>query len=112
MTSLERWKIFSTKQIKRRRTALLLSLLQALPLQIREFFDQLFHLLVVLDGFPDTPFPLPRHEQLAQFSPLSSNQVEAGMQFSPSAATTGLAAVDVSQGEGTAEKTSLVNDLR
>jgi len=112
MTSLERWKIFSTKQIKRRRTALLLSLLQALPLQIREFFDQLFHLLVVLNGFPDALLPLPRYKQLAQLSPLPSNQVEAGMELSPSAVTTGFATVDVSQGEGAAEKTSLVNDLR
>jgi hypothetical protein len=91
---------------------LLLSLLQALPFQIREFFDQLFHLLVVLNRFPDAPFPLPRHKQLAQLSPLPSNQVEAGMELSPSAVTTGFAAVHVSQGEGAAEKTSLVNDLR
>jgi hypothetical protein len=104
--------IFSVYRIKRRRTVLLLSLLQALPFQIREFFDQLFHLLVVLNRFPDAPFPLPRHKQLAQLSPLPSNQVEAGMGLSPSAVTTGFAALDVSEGEGAAEKTSLVNDLR
>src|SRR5258708_39501789 len=98
--------------MKRRRTALLLSLLQALPFQIRKFFDQLFHLLVVLNRFPDAPFPLPRHKQLAQLSPLPSNQVEAGMELSPSAVTTGVAAVDVSQGEGAAEETRLVNELR
>src|SRR5258708_22745558 len=97
--------------MKRRRTALLLSLLQALPFQIRKFFDQLFHLLVVLNRFPDAPCPLPRHKQLAQLSPLSSNQVQAGVELSPSAVTTGFAAPDVSQGEGAAEKTSLVNDL-
>ena len=34
------------------------------------------------------------------------------MGLSPSAVTTGFAAVDVSQGEGAAEKTSLVNELR
>jgi hypothetical protein len=34
------------------------------------------------------------------------------MELSPSAVTTGFAAVDVSQGEGAAEKTSFVNDLR
>src|SRR5258708_13493230 len=34
------------------------------------------------------------------------------MELSPSAVTTGFAAVDVWQGEGAAEKTSLVNDLR
>ncbi len=34
------------------------------------------------------------------------------MELSPSAVTTGFAALDVSQGEGAAEKTSLVNDLR
>src|SRR5258708_13137512 len=83
--------------MKRRRTALLLSLLQALPFQIRKFFDQLFHLLVVLNRFPDTPFPLPRHKQLAQLSPLSSNQVQAGVELSPSAATTGFAPPDLSQ---------------
>jgi hypothetical protein len=67
---------------------------------------------VVLNRFPDAPFPFPRHKQLAQLSPLPSNQVEAGMGLSPSAVTTGFAALDVSQGEGAAEKTSLVNDLR
>jgi len=94
------------------RTVLLLSLLQALPFQIREFLDQLFHLLVVLNRFPGAPFPFPRHKQLAQLSPLSSNQIQAGMGLSPSAVTTGFAALDVSQGEGAAEKMSLVNDLR
>jgi len=68
--------------------------------------------LVVLNRFPDAPFPFPRHEQLAQLSPLSPNQVQAGMGLSPSAVTTGFAALDVSQREGAAEKTSLVNDLR
>jgi hypothetical protein len=34
------------------------------------------------------------------------------MELSPGAVTTGFAAVDVSQGEGAAEKTSFVNDLR
>jgi hypothetical protein len=34
------------------------------------------------------------------------------MELPPSAVTTGFAAVNVSQGEGAAEKTSLVNDLR
>jgi hypothetical protein len=91
---------------------LFLSLLQALPFQIREFFDQLFHLLVVLNRFPDAAFPFPRHKQLAQLSSLPSNQVEAGMGLSLSAVTTRFAAPDVSQGEGAAEKASLVNDLR
>jgi hypothetical protein len=34
------------------------------------------------------------------------------MELPPSAVTTGFAAVNVSQGEGAAEKMSLVNDLR
>jgi hypothetical protein len=34
------------------------------------------------------------------------------MELSPSTVTTRFAALDVSQGEGAAEKTSLVNDLR
>ncbi len=96
--------LFRVTDPKRWRTALLLPLLQALPFQIRELFDQLFHLLVVLNRFPDAPFPLPRHKQLAQLSPLPSNQVEAGMEFSPSAVTTGFAAADVSQGEGAARR--------
>jgi hypothetical protein len=67
--------------------------------------------LLVLNRFPDAPFSLPMHKQLAQLSPLSSNQVEAGMELSASAVTTGFAALDVSQGEGATEKTSFVNDL-
>lgn len=105
-------KIFPAYPSKRRKTALLLSLLQALPLQLRELFDQLFHLLVVLDRFPNAPFPLPRNEQLAQLSPLPSNQVETIMEFPLRAATAGFATANVSQREGTAQQTSLVNDLR
>jgi len=91
---------------------LLLSLLQALPLPIGQFFDQPFHLLVVLDGLPHALFPLPRHEQLAQLPPLAPNQVEAGMELSPGATTTGFAAANVPQREGATEKAGSVHDLR
>jgi hypothetical protein len=91
---------------------LLLSLLQALPLQIGELFDQLFHLLLVLHGLPYAFFPLPRHKHLTQFSTLPSDQVETGMELSMGAATTRFATADVSDGEGAAKKAGLVDDLR
>lgn len=90
---------------------LLLSLLQALPLQIGELFDQLFHFLLVLDCLPYAFFPLPRHKHLAQFSSLPSDQVETSMELSLGAATTRFATADVSDGEGAAQKTGLVDDL-
>jgi len=64
-----------------------------------------FHLLVVLNRFPDAPFPLPRHKQnWRNFPPLPSNQVRGQAWSSPRAqVTTGFSAVDVSQGEGAAE---------
>src|ERR1700681_2266404 len=99
MTWRERPKTFSAYPLRRRRTVSLLSLLQALPLQIGEFFDQPLHLLVVLDGLPHPLFPLPRHEQLPQLPPLAPNQVEAGMELAPGATTTGFAATNVTERE-------------
>ena len=75
-----------------------------LPFQIGEFFDQPLYLLLVLDGFPYALFPLPRYEQLAQLSPLPPNQVETGVEFSPSTTTTGFTAAHVAQRKGAAEK--------
>jgi hypothetical protein len=68
--------------------------------------------LVVLNGFPYALFPLPRHKQLAQLSPFSPNQIETSMELSPGTPTTWFAAANVSQGEGAAEKTDGVDDLR
>jgi hypothetical protein len=68
--------------------------------------------LVVLHGLPHTLFPLPRHEQLAQLPPLAPNQVQAGMELSPGATTTGFAAAKVTEREGAAEKAGGVDDLR
>jgi hypothetical protein len=82
-----------------------------LPFQIGEFFDQPLYLLLVLDGFPYALFPLPRYEQLAQLSPLPPNQVETGVEFSPSTTTTGFTAAHVAQRKGAAEKAGGVDDL-
>jgi hypothetical protein len=87
-------------------------LLDSLPLQIGEFFDQLFHLLVILDGLPNPLFPLPRHEHLAQLPSLPSDQVQTGMQLSLGAMATGFATADIPQSEGAAQKASGVDDLR
>jgi hypothetical protein len=50
-------KTFSAYRMRRRRTALLLSLPQALPLPFGEFFDQRLDLLVVLHCLADALFP-------------------------------------------------------
>jgi hypothetical protein len=105
-------KILSEYRISRWRTGLFLSLLQALPLQIGEFFNQLFHLLLILDRLPHAVFPLARHEHLAQLPSLASDQIQTGMQFSSGAMTAGFATTDISDGESAAQKASGVDDLR
>jgi hypothetical protein len=90
---------------------LLLSLLDSLPLQIGEFFDQFFHLLVVLDGLPHALFPLPRHEHLAQLPFLPSDQVQTGMQLPLGAMATGFATANIPQREGAAQKARGADDL-
>jgi hypothetical protein len=87
-------------------------LLQALPFQIRKFFDQPFHLFLVPDGFPDARFPLPRHKQLVKLSALAANQVQASMRLAVGTAAVALPAADVAYGKGAAEETGRVNDLR
>src|SRR5260370_4388081 len=98
--------------MRRWRTGLLLSLPQALPLQIREFFDQLLHLLLILDGLPHAVFPLTGHEHLAQFPSLASDQIETSMQFSAGAMTAGFATTHIAHGKGAAQEASDVDDLR
>jgi hypothetical protein len=82
-----------------------------LPLQIREFFDQLFHLLMVLHRFPDALFPVTRHKQLAQLSSLPPDQIEAGMKLASGAATAWFPAANIAQGESAAEEPGGVDDL-
>jgi hypothetical protein len=91
---------------------LLLSLLQTLPFQIRKFFDQPLHLLLVAHCFPNTSFPLPGHKQLVQFSAFTANQVQTSMGLSVSTATVGLSTAHGAHREGAAEETSLVHNLR
>jgi hypothetical protein len=61
-------KTFSEYRMRRRRTALLLSLPQALPLSLGEFFDQGLHLLVALNRLADAFFPGLGDTNLAEFS--------------------------------------------
>jgi len=67
---------------------------------------------VILNGFLHALLPLPRYEQLAQFSPLPPNQVEAGMELSPGTTTTGFATANIAEREGATEKVGGVDDLR
>jgi hypothetical protein len=61
--------------MSRRRTALLLSLPQALPLPLGEFFDQGLHLLVVLNRLADALFPGLGDANLAEFSLVALDQI-------------------------------------
>jgi hypothetical protein len=67
--------------------------------------------LLILDGLPHAVFPLTRHEHLAQFPSLASDQIETGVQFSPGAMTAGFATTNIPYGEGAPQKASSVDDL-
>jgi hypothetical protein len=68
-------KTFSEYRMRRRRTALLLSLPQALPLPLGEFFDQRLHLLVVLNRLADAFFPSLGDTNLAGFSLVALDKI-------------------------------------
>jgi len=61
--------------MRRRRTALLLSLSQALPLPLGEFFDQRLHLLVVLNRLADAFFPGLGDTDLTWFSLVTLDEI-------------------------------------
>ena len=66
---------FSEYRMRRRRTVLLLSLSQALPLPLGEFFDQRLHLLLILNRPADAFFPGLGDTNLAEFSLVALDQI-------------------------------------
>jgi len=69
----------------------LLPLLNALPFQLRNIFEQLLGRLVIRDGLADPGLPIGGHVKLPRFSLLALSQVKGLVEFSLQAAAVGLA---------------------
>gem|GEM_PF-6982950 len=71
MTRVESWKIFSAYPSRRRKTVSLLPLLDPFPFPFRNFFDQLLHQVVVIDGLANALVPSTWDANLAKLPPLA-----------------------------------------
>ena len=109
---MERAKIFSAYPSRRRKTALLLSLLDPFPFQFRNLFDQLLHQVIVIDRLANALVPSSRDTNLAKLSVLALDQVQGFMQLAASAATIWFAALTGALRERTSEEPLASGQLR
>jgi len=84
--------IAATTRLNREMALVLLSLAQALPLQLRNLLQQLLSFLVIHHGQPDPRLPIGRNEDLTQLALLALNQVKRRMLFPLRTMASGLAA--------------------
>ena len=73
ITWVDSLKIFSAYPSRHRKTVLLPSLLHPFPFQLGNFFDQLLHQVIVIDGLANALVPSSRDTNLARFTPLALN---------------------------------------
>src|ERR1022692_4842064 len=88
------------------------SLLQPLPFQLRDFFQQALQQLIVLDGLPNTRLPGLRDTGLARLSAVALNQIQGPMEFAFGAMAGGLAALARPLRQSSAKKPAAGNQLR
>ena len=85
---------------------------QPLPLDLREFLQQLLDFLIALHALADALFPLLGHEHLARLTPLALHDVQRQVQFAVGTTTVRLPAPAPTRRQGAAEKTLAGDDLR
>jgi hypothetical protein len=96
-------KIISAQAIKRRRI-LAFPLPQTLPLQFRDFFNELLHLLITTHRLAKVFMPGFRNTDLTRFSLVLLDQIQGLVEHALSTATVGFAALARARVQGAAQE--------
>ena len=108
---LETPKILLEYPINRRRTALLLSFLDVLPLHFRKLFDQLLQFLVVGHSLPYPLFPGARDVKLTEFAAPALHEIEGDVKLPLGTTTPGLATPTAADCQGPPQEVPEMNHL-